>query len=224
MFQAWLSHGSQDVRNEALRLLAFQSNSALIDDIIQNLESPRTWKNAIVALKNQDDSKVQEAINERLIKKETSNDQLDGIIRGLPNLKIMTSTTPLINLLSSHNLELSETISNTLLAISRQSTLDAKYIADIDKKIMSLSKQAYVLEYFLDQIENGRSANLIVDQIRRELGKIVPLLLKLGAVEKPSIPIETYVHYISAQDPVFLPLVLETVDSTFSTLFSLILL
>ena len=216
MFQAWLSHGSQDVRNEALRLLAFQSNSALIDDIIQNLESPRTWKNAIVALKNQDDSKVQEAINERLIKKETSNDQLDGIIRGLPNLKILTSTTPVINLLSSHNLELSETISNTLLAISRQSTLDAKYIADIDKKIMSLSKQAYVLEYFLDQIENGRSANLIVDQIRRELGTIVPLLLKLGALEKPSIPIETYVHYISAQDPVFLPLVLETVDSTFS--------
>ena len=52
--------------------------------------------------------------------------------------------------------------------------------------------------------------------MNNDINIIVHLILKLGTLKDPSIPIEAYIRYIDSKDPELLPLVLELVDSTFS--------
>ena len=214
----WLNHESYEIRNAVLELLSHQSDADLVDRMVQNLESPRTWNNAIVALKNQDESKTLEVFRKYLFEEETTNTQMDGIIRAIPNFNFPFLANDLIEQLSTKTLNLSETISETLLALCRKSQLDSRSIANVDEKIAIFTRQAYGLHFFYSQIHHEKFSQLIIDQINSELKTIVELLLKLGALKKPSIPIETYVMYVQTKDPAFLPLVLEAIDSTFSAI------
>mgnify|MGYP005747426913 FL=1 len=58
---------------------------------------------------------------------------------------------------------------------------------------------------------------LIKDHIDYDLSMIIPVLLKLGTLKEPEIPIEKYIHYIKSNDKELLPLVLELVESTFTS-------
>ena len=45
---------------------------------------------------------------------------------------------------------------------------------------------------------------------------LIPVLLKLGTLKEPKIPIEKYIRYVKSNDKEVLPYVLELIDSTFS--------
>ena len=47
-------------------------------------------------------------------------------------------------------------------------------------------------------------------------GSIIPIILKLGVLHDPKTPIETYIQYVSSNDPELMPFVLELVDTTFA--------
>ncbi|HIA93846.1 MAG TPA: hypothetical protein EYO16_01040 [Candidatus Marinimicrobia bacterium] len=107
-------------------------------------------------------------------------------------------------------------ISNALVKISKVYKLDQTVLDSIEGHIKSISQRAYQLYQFRDAVKDDPKAVLILDHIDSDLNKVIPILLKLGTLKEPEIPIETYIRYVKSNDPELLPIVLELVDSTFS--------
>ena len=57
----------------------------------------------------------------------------------------------------------------------------------------------------------------MIDHIENDLILITRIILKLGTLKDPNVPIETYIRYIESGDMELIPLVLELVESTFSS-------
>ena len=80
-----------------------------------------------------------------------------------------------------------------------------------------MAHRAFQLHLFKSTIDNELSSLLIKDHIDYDLSLLIPVLLKLGTLKKPKIPIEKYIRYVKSNDKELLPYVLELIDSTFST-------
>ena len=72
-----------------------------------------------------------------------------------------------------------------------------------------------MLHIFRNNFELNQDTLLLIDQINSDLKEIVPILLKLGVLESPKIPLETYIQYFHSDDKDLLPQVLELVESVF---------
>ena len=212
----YLNHESLDVRNIALEILAIQKAPSLTEDILINLRSPRTWQNTVYALKNQGNVELESIFQGCISNGDMDNDLIDGIIRCIPVFDAPQLVNDIIDHLSSENLNRSEIISESLLMMARKSPFDSKLISKIDKKLASFAKYSYMLSYFNDLIKSESSTELILDLIEHEVKKVNSLLLKLGALRQPSIPIESYILQIQTHDTKSLSLIIETIDTAFS--------
>ena len=106
--------------------------------------------------------------------------------------------------------------SNTLVYLSKNTTLVKSELENIDVIVYTLAKRAYQLNQFSHHIKDDPDALLLLDHIESDLGMLIPILLKLGTLKDPDIPIETYIRYLKSNDPELLPIVLELIESTFS--------
>ena len=114
-------------------------------------------------------------------------------------------------------LEILDEASNALVNLSKNTTLLKSELETIDLKVYTVAKRAYQLYQFSHHIKDDPDALLLLDHIESDLGMLIPILLKLGTLKDPDIPIETYIRYVESNDPELLPIVLELIESTFST-------
>ena len=106
--------------------------------------------------------------------------------------------------------------SNALVKISKKQILSDDHFDLIQDSIISLAHRAFQLHLFKSTIGNESSSLLIKDHIDYDLSILIPVLLKLGTLKEPKIPIEKYIRYVKSNDKEVLPYVLELIDSTFS--------
>ena len=213
----FLNHHSLNIRNEILSILKKSGNKLFIDDIFNNLSNPTTNSKAEQALLYYPNKLLASNFSERLNPKFSSFQMRIAIIKFMQNNPNIIWLEILIKLLKEPDLIILNTVCDALISISKNFELEQDFLDKIDDDFQYLAQQAFQLHKFKKDLKNDSDSILIHDHIESDLNKITPILLKLGTLDEPEIPIETYIQYLKGRDLDLMPLVLELVDSTFST-------
>ena len=212
----FLDHPFHEVRNETLAVLENSPDPDFLESIVQNLANATTFDHAETALKQYDPSLVTDRFYHFLFANNSSLKLKLGILKTAHEF----SSDDMVELLSSGlddpDLLILNGISNALVKISKSHEIDKTVLDSIETHIESISQRAYQLYQFRNAVRDDPKAILILDHIESDLNKVIPTLLKLGTLKNSNIPIETYIRYVKSNDPEFLPIVLELVDTTFS--------
>ena len=213
----YMQNGTKNVQNEVLRFLIANPNIAYFENIFKLTEKPATEilaTKAILALKHKETYPKLTGILSDPDTKTTSR------ILILKILHYYIKEQPLefiFDAMNSSHLSIIDEASNALIKISKSQNLDKEYLIQIEESILLLAQRAFQLHLFKSTILNDPHSMLLNDHIDYDLSIITPVLLKLGTLKKPDIPIEKYIHYVKSNDKELLPLVLELVDSTFTS-------
>ena len=212
----FLGHESHDVRNQILAVFKGSPDSDFLVSIIRNLANATTFDAAESALKQYDPSLVTDRFYHFLFAEDSPLRLKLGILKTTHEFSSSDMAELLSSGLNDPDLLILNGISNALVKMSKNKELEAEILNKIENHIKAISKRAFQLYLLRDQLKNVSQAFLIQDHIESDLNKVIPILLKLGTLKKPDIPIETYIRYVKSNDPDLLPIVLELVDSTFS--------
>ena len=212
----FLGHESHDVRNQILAVFKGSPDSDFLVSIIRNLANASTFDAAESALKQYDPSLVTDRFYHFLFAEDSPLRLKLGILKTTHEFSSSDMAELLSSGLNDPDLLILNGISNALVKMSKNKELEAEILNKIENHIKAISKRAFQLYLLRDQLKNVSQAFLIQDHIESDLNKVIPILLKLGTLKKPDIPIETYIRYVKSNDPDLLPIVLELVDSTFS--------
>ena len=212
----FLGHESHDVRNQILAVFKGSPDSDFLVSIIRNLANASTFDAAESALKQYDPSLVTDRFYHFLFAEDSPLRLKLGILKTAHEFSSSDMAELLSSGLNDPDLLILNGISNALVKMSKNKELEPEILNKIENHIKAISKRAFQLYLLRDQLKNVSQAFLIQDHIESDLNKVIPILLKLGTLKKPDIPIETYIRYVKSNDPDLLPIVLELVDSTFS--------
>ena len=212
----FLGHESHDVRNQILAVFKGSPDSDFLVSIIRNLANASTFDAAESALKQYDPSLVTDRFYHFLFAEDSPLRLKLGILKTAHEFSSPDMAELLSSGLNDPDLLILNGISNALVKMSKNKELEAEILNKIENHIKVISNRAFQLYLLRDQLKNVSQAFLIQDHIESDLNKVIPILLKLGTLKKPDIPIETYIRYVKSNDPDLLPIVLELVDSTFS--------
>ena len=212
----FLEHDHSKIRESALAIAKNRGVEKLLEPIIANLAYPKTAMQARQALSVYDQDMIFDGLESILKKVETDFFLRLGIIRCLRHFPDERSAQILMGLLDHDKLLLlSETV-DSILGVARKTELSENFINEISQYLITISKNAYQLNLFRQALPKGQNGLLIRDHIDSEIRRTISILLKLGVLKNPNIPIETYIQYLSSGDSDLEPFVLEFVDTTFS--------
>ena len=212
----YLKNGTTNIKNDILSFLARNPSSSYFENIFVLLEKPETIMSATKALLeiNHYDAYFEMAKAISSPKVNIKSKKLS--LRLLPKFINNQPVDFLFENLNSSHLSLVNETSDALIGISKKQILSNNHFDLIQKSITSLAHRAFQLHLFKSTIDNESSSSLIKDHIDYDLSILIPVLLKLGTLKEPKIPIEKYIGYVESDDKELLPYVLELVDSTFS--------
>jgi len=215
--QRFLTHPySDNVKNEMLSVLINYPNQEFLDLIIQNLSSAATYDYALKALLQFDSSLIAKRLHQFLFNESSSFELQLGILKASYHFSNNEMLKAIITKLESEDLRILNGICDALIKLSKNIMINDSSFITINNHISKISKRAYQLYQIMEYLQTDKHAYLLLDQIRNDLENIIPIILKLGTLDKSEIPIETYIRYVQSQDPELLPIVLELIESTFT--------
>jgi len=212
----FLQHESHKIRENALAISSARNNTNLVRSIIENLSFPQTAMQARQALASYDDNFVLDTLDDHLNNKQIDFHLQMGIIRCLKHYGNSQSAEILKYSLNSPYLNILSEVSNSLLSVARENPTTEQFMEDISSNINNICKNIYQLFHFLYLLPEDEHSTLVKDHIESDIQKYIPIILRLGVLRNPKIPIETYIRYVASQDKELLPFVMEFVDTTFT--------
>lgn len=212
----YISNDSDHIKNSILDFLISNPNKLYFDHLIKLLDKPSTKKNAQIALLAIDKNWAFEKLLQILSNPETIARRYKSILSIIHHYNDKRLIDSILTMIDSPHLSIINESSNALIKISKTKSLDDYQLKQVEKSILIIAKRAFQLHLFKSTIINDLNSSLIKDHIEYDLAKITPVLLKLGTLKDPNIPIEKYIHFIDANNTELLPLVLELVETTFS--------
>ena len=105
---------------------------------------------------------------------------------------------------------------DSLIHIARELPLDENQIIITKKELIKTSRYAYEKIIALSQINEDEENQLLRYLLQNEVRKLIPVIMKLGILDKPETPIETYIQYVLNNETDKLPYVLEFFENIFS--------
>ena len=215
-YSIFLEQGSNELKIQCLKILKRNTREALINSIINSLSNNAIHNYTEITLLNYPKTTIIEKFNHYLTDLNINNNLKEGILRTIHNYNSKKALHLSLMILDNDDIKLVNEASNALIKISRIYLIDDKTLKQIDNKIFYFAEKAYELHQLKNKIENNSKAILINDHIENDLNYIIQILLKLGTLKDPDIPIETYIRYIKSKNLELLPLVIELIDSTFT--------
>ena len=212
----FLQNESSDIREESLKIAGARQNLELLDHIICNLAYPKSAIQARQALSNFDEEAVLNSLEKWLYEEDVNFPLRIGIIRCLKHYGVTKSADVLYKGLNEPYLNILSEVSDSLLSVARKEPPSDEFIKKIDIDLDIIAKRVYQLVLFLHSLPDDKNCFLVKDHINSDIRKLIPIMLKLGVLHDPKTPIETYIQYVSSNDPELMPFVLELVDTTFS--------
>ncbi len=212
----FLIEKSNKIKNAALNHLTLHPDITYLNNIINLLEYPPTNKNAIESLLSIKHESVIEKLLSIINNKHSKPRIRKVILSIMHHFNDSRIIETLLYVLEDPELSILNEASHTLIKISKIRKLEKIELLKIDKNIQNLSKRAFQLNLFKEALKNDPESVLILDHIENDLAMLIPIILRLGTIKEPEIPIELYIRYIENNDTELLPLVLELVESTFS--------
>ncbi len=212
-----LQDSSPRIRVVAMELAEKREDVDLLPAIIANLEQSATYPHARRTLKRFPTSQVLNQFEDQLKNSENLPfGQLLNIIRTLSDYPNPKTLTLLAHCLQDHRFPVFSTTVDTFLAVARKKPLPQTIHQLLEQETARLARSAYELTTFLTLIESQESDQLLRDFLHSEILKRIPVLLKLGVMDVPNTPIESYIHTIRTQQTERFPLVLELLENIFS--------
>ena len=215
-FYRILNHDSNKIRKEAIKVSKSYPSIDLINPLLDNLSIPRLIDNIVEALKAQNQLKTLKKMSKLLVKYDTSIKLKKGIYKILKEYQSQKSTELLLLGLKEKDISIVSVAADSIYQLSKNELINNSTLEKIDKHINRIAKYGYMLHIFNNHFKLNQNTLLLKDHIKNDLKEIIPILLKLGILENPEIPVETYIQYFHSQDEDLLPIVLELVESVFT--------
>ena len=210
-----MGEASEITRNAALGVALKRNNNDLIPSIVSNLSDPKTLPTARNILLQY----PKDVVIEEFLKKLKDPNINEGMLRGIVIIVRVLHTgkmiEALIDLIKLRKKGIIIEVIDTLLILGRKKVLSEDQTNKVKAEVYQASKHAYMLVNFLHSIEEIDKEHLLNEVIKHELSRQIPYLLKLGIIDMPGIPVESYLQIIKEQDPRQMPFVMEVLDNIF---------
>ena len=213
----YLSNNSSDIKNATLDFLISNPKNIFFEKIIFLLAKPETEKKAKQALLALNKSWTSEKLIKILSNPATETKYAKSILNIMHSFDDKRLIKIILGMIKSHHISIINKSSNCLIKISKLNNININELYEIEEYIKIIAKRAFQLHLFRSTILHDQNSALIIDHIDHDIEKISPILLKLGTLREPQIPIEKYIHFIETKDKQLLPLVLELIETTFSS-------
>ena len=212
----YLNEESSKVRNAALSVAESRASLVLLPHIIQCLSYPRSAMPARSALQVYDENEVVKLLIENAQNQNVEKSLVIGIIRTIKKYPTKDSLDMLLSVISPKVPPIQAVAVDSLIHIARELPLDETQIAITKEELIKTSRYAYEKIIALSQIEENKKNQLLRYLLQDEVRKLIPVIMKLGILDKPQTPIETYIQYVLNNEEDKLPYVLEFFENIFS--------
>ena len=213
----YLQNGNIEIKNEMLRFLINNPNISYFNHIFNLMEKPATEILATKSLLALNKKETYSKLSDIFSASGTKIKSKKLIIKLLHHFIHEEVLTLIFTAMDSSHLSLIDEASNALIKVSKNQNLRDNHLNKVEELVLQLAQRAFQLHLFKSTIINDQHSRLIKDHVEYDLSVLVPVLLKLGTLKEPEIPIEKYIHYVKSNDKELLPLVLELVESTFTS-------
>jgi len=206
---AFLRSASPAIRETALDIAQFRNDPVLIPAIAENLDLPQTALKARQVLKNYPSREVLEYFNQSFQNTELKRKHRLGMLRALREYPSEDSIRMLLNQLDTRDFQVYAEIIDSLLVVARSHPLNEKTLKQLEGETTKVAKTLYQLNETLRLLPHHKDALLLKDFLETAIRRRIPTLIKLGILDVPETPVETYIHTIISGDTDRLPFVLE---------------
>lgn len=206
-----LMHESGDVRAAALDLIQSGENAELFPGIIRNLKDSKTMVRARNALRQYSESDTVSALAEEARSQSADPELQFAILNTLKTYPTPGSAMIIHELMDRENPRMYRECVDALLVIGRQSPISDSLLKDLDDETQFIAKSAF--QYHAAMLEFKKDGNSILeDHLNHRMNLLIPVMLKLGVLDRPDTRIETYVHTLQANDSGRVGFVLELLE------------
>ena len=212
----YLNQESSMIRDAALSVAESRASTSLLPHIIQCLSDPRCAIPARSALQAYDDNVVVELLIKHVQRQNVEKSLIIGVIRTIKNYPTKNSIDLLLSAISPKVPPIQSEAVDSLINIARELPLDENQIIITKKELIKTSRYAYEKIIALSQINEDEDNQLLRYLLQNEVRKLIPVIMKLGILDKPETPIETYIQYVLNNETDKLPYVLEFFENIFS--------
>ncbi len=212
----YLNQESSMIRDAALSVAESRASTSLLPHIIQCLSDPRCAIPARSALQVYDDNVVVELLIKHVQSQNVEKSLIIGVIRTIKNYPTKNSIDLLLSAVSPKVPPIQSEAVDSLIHIARELPLDENQIIITKKELIKTSRYAYEKIIALSQINEDEENQLLRYLLQNEVRKLIPVIMKLGILDKPETPIETYIQYVLNNETDKLPYVLEFFENIFS--------
>ena len=212
----YLNQESSMIRDAALSVAESRASTSLLPHIIQCLCDPRCAIPARSALQAYDDNVVVELLIKHVQRQNVEKSLIIGVIRTIKNYPTKNSIDLLLSAISPKVPPIQSEAVDSLIHIARELSLDENQIIITKKELIKTSRYAYEKIIALSQINEDEENQLLRYLLQNEVRKLIPVIMKLGILDKPETPIETYIQYVLNNETDKLPYVLEFFENIFS--------
>ena len=212
----YLNDSSFVVRNAALLVAETRRAPEFLPEIIYSLADPRSAIPARTALTAYNE---QDVINILIQYAQDSNAQKSlviGIIRTLKNYPSKQSISIILSKVDPKTPPIQAEAVDALIHLAREIPLEKEDIIITKDELIKTARYAYEKIITLSQIEDSKDNQLLRHFLQNEIKKLIPVIMKLGILDKPETPIETYIQYVLNNESDKLPYVLEFFENIFS--------
>ena len=168
------------------------------------------------ALQAYDDNVVVELLIKHVQRQNVEKSLIIGVIRTIKNYPTKNSIDLLLSAVSPKVPPIQSEAVDSLIHIARELPLDENQIIITKKELIKTSRYAYEKIIALSQINEDEENQLLRYLLQNEVRKLIPVIMKLGILDKPETPIETYIQYVLNNETDKLPYVLEFFENIFS--------
>jgi len=212
----YLNDSSFMIRNAALFVAETRQAPEFLPEIIYSLTDSRSAIPARTALTAYNE---QDVINILIQYAQNSNAQKSlviGILRTLKNYPTKQSIGIILSKVSPKTPPIQAEAVDTLIHIARVTPLKEEDIFITKGELINTARYAYEIIIALSQIEDSDDNQLLRYFLQNEVRKLIPVIMKLGIMDKPETQIETYIQYVQNNESDKLPYVIEFFENIFS--------
>ena len=212
----YLNDSSFVIRNAALFVAEIRREPKFLPEIIYSLADSRS---AIPARKALTAYKQQDVINILIKYAQDSTARKSlviGIIRTLKNYPTEQSIGIILSKVNPKTPSIQTEAVDVLIHIARETPLKEKDIIITKGELINTARYVYEIIIALSQIEDSNDNQLLRYFLQNEVQKLIPVIMKLGIMDKPETQIETYIQYVQNNESDKLSYVIEFFENIFS--------
>ena len=212
----YLNDSSYVIRNAALLVVKTRQSPRFLPEIIYSLADSRSAILARTVLTVYNEEDVVKVLIKNVQNNNARKSLVIGIIRTLKNYPTKQSIDLTLSRINPKTPPIQAEAVDALIHLARVTPLQEEDISITKNELIKTARYAYEKIIALSQIEDSKDNQLLRYFLQNEIRKLIPVIMKLGILDKPETPIETYIQYVLNNESDKLPYVLEFFENVFS--------